>query len=125
MHAAEGSTTATEVGAPGPGDESLPLALAWLFPLASVTPFELTAARGSLVIGRDEACDVRLAGDGVLRRHALLRHERADHSLVIEDQSSRNGVRVNGKLVRAAGLVAGDVVRLGGWVAIVTAKPGE
>ncbi len=125
MHAAEGSTTVTEVGAPGPGNGSLPLALAWLFPLASVTPLELTAARGSLVIGRDEACDVRLRGDGVSRRHALLRYERADCSLVIEDQNSRNGVRVNGKLVAAARLAPGDVVRLGGCVAVVTAKPGD
>jgi transcriptional regulator of acetoin/glycerol metabolism len=124
MHAAEGSTTVTEVGAPGPGTGSLPLALVWLFPLAGVTSFELAAA-GSLVIGRDEACDVRLRGDGVSRRHALLRRERADQSLVIEDQNSRNGVRVNGKLVAAARLATGDVVRLGGCVAVVAAKPGD
>jgi two-component system response regulator FlrC len=61
----------------------------------------------------------------VSRRHALLRQEQPQHALVIEDQGSRNGVRVNGRLVAAARLVAGDVVRLGGWVAVVTAKPGE
>jgi transcriptional regulator with GAF, ATPase, and Fis domain len=125
MHAAEGSTTVTEVGAPGPVDRSSPLALVWVFPLVTLTASELTAAGGSLVIGRDEACDVRLSGDGVSRRHALLRQEQPQHALVIEDQGSRNGVRVNGRLVAAARLVAGDVVRLGGWVAVVTAKPGE
>lgn len=125
MHAAEGSTTVTEVGAPGPVDRLQPLALLWVFPLVTLTASELTAARGSLVIGRDEACDVRLTGDGVSRRHALLRQEQPQQALVIEDQGSRNGVRVNGKLVAAARLVAGDVVRLGGWVAVVTAKPGD
>ena len=125
MHAAEGSTTVTEVGAPRLEDRSLPLALVWVFPLATVPPVELTPARGSLVIGRDDASDVRLSGDGVSRRHALLRLERPEHALVIEDQGSRNGVRVNGKLVAAARLAQGDVVRLGGFVGVVTAKPGE
>jgi transcriptional regulator with PAS, ATPase and Fis domain len=44
---------------------------------------------------------------------------------VIEDRESRNGVRVNGQPVRSSELAAGDVVRLGGWVGVVTAAPGE
>lgn len=124
MHAAGGSTTVTEVGAPRPGDRGAALAVVWVFPLASAPPVELTAARGSAVVGRDEASDVCLGGDGVSRRHALLRLDGAEHALVIEDLGSRNGVRVNGRLVASARLAAGDVVRLGGWVGVVTAKPG-
>jgi transcriptional regulator with PAS, ATPase and Fis domain len=49
----------------------------------------------------------------------------SDTGVVIADLGSRNGVRVNGRLVSAAPIALGDVVRLGGWVGIVTAAPGE
>jgi DNA-binding NtrC family response regulator len=74
------------------------------------------------VIGRDEDCAVRLAGNDVSRRHASLRRNGAE--LVISDLGSRNGVRVNGRLVASAHLGAGDVVRLGGWVGVVTRLAG-
>jgi transcriptional regulator of acetoin/glycerol metabolism len=124
MQAAGGSTTVTEVGAPRPGERGELLAIVWVFPLASAAPVELTAARGSVVVGRDAASDVCLRGDGVSRRHALLRLDGSEHALVIEDLGSRNGVRVNGRLVASARLASGDVVRLGGSVGVVTAKPG-
>jgi transcriptional regulator with PAS, ATPase and Fis domain len=98
----------------------------WVFPLATAPAVELPTGRGPVVIGRDEASvDVHLGGDGVSRRHAELRLDQADQSLVIEDLRSRNGVRVNGRLIAAARLSAGDVVRLGGWVGVVTPRPGE
>jgi len=126
MREAHGSTTVTEIGSLRPGDGAAALALVWVFPLASTAPVELgSLGARELVIGRDEASDVRLQGDGVSRRHAAVRNERADGSVVIEDQGSRNGVRVNGRLVPSARLAAGDVLRLGGWVGVVTARPGE
>jgi transcriptional regulator of acetoin/glycerol metabolism len=125
MHGVTGSTTVTEAGAARLNERGFTLALVWVFPLASVAPVEPSSARNSLVLGRDEASDVCLHGDGVSRRHARLRLDAADQALVIEDLGSRNGVRVNGRLVAAARLGAGDVVRIGGWVGVVTAKHGN
>ncbi len=42
----------------------------------------------------------------------------------IADLGSRNGVRVNGRPIAEAAIGVGDVVRLGGWVGVVTANPG-
>jgi DNA-binding NtrC family response regulator len=78
---------------------------------------------GERVIGRDETCAVRLSGSDVSRRHASLR--RAESELVISDLESRNGVRVNGRPVTSARLGPGDVVRLGGWVGVITSGPGD
>jgi transcriptional regulator with AAA-type ATPase domain len=124
MHAA-GSTTVTEAGAVRLDERAAALALVWVFPLASAPPIELTPARSAVVIGRDEASDVCLRGDGVSRKHAALRLDAAERALVIEDLGSRNGVRVNGRLITSARLGSGDVVRLGGSVGVVTARPGE
>ncbi|HTQ05306.1 MAG TPA: sigma 54-interacting transcriptional regulator [Polyangiaceae bacterium] len=126
MRAAEGSTTITEIGSLRAGERTAPLALVWVFPLAKTPAVELAAlGEHPLVIGREETCDVRLQGDGVSRRHAALRRNPADGSVVIDDQGSRNGVRVNGRRAQSVRLAAGDVVRLGGWVGVVTARPGE
>jgi transcriptional regulator with PAS, ATPase and Fis domain len=43
---------------------------------------------------------------------------------MLRDLGSRNGVRVNGRPAALAPLVQDDVVRLGGWVGVVTAAPG-
>ena len=78
---------------------------------------------GERVIGRDPSCAVELSGNDVSRRHAALRREGAGGT-IIADLGSRNGVRVNGRPVASAALAPGDVVRLGGWVGVVTTKAG-
>jgi transcriptional regulator with PAS, ATPase and Fis domain len=65
-----------------------------------------------------------LVGNDVSRRHAALTRSGPDRALAISDLGSRNGIRVNGREVSSAPLGAGDVVRLGGWVGVVTATPG-
>lgn len=105
-------------------------ALVWLFPRPA-PPVELSWEGGTeLTIGRDESCAVHLTGNDVSRRHAALRRNGpdpggSDTGVVIADLGSRNGVRVNGRLVSVAPLGLGDVVRVGGWVGVVTAAPGE
>jgi DNA-binding NtrC family response regulator len=42
----------------------------------------------------------------------------------VVDLGSRNGVQINGRRVSAATLRKGDVVRLGGWLGVVTDAPG-
>jgi transcriptional regulator with PAS, ATPase and Fis domain len=93
-----------------------------VFPRAGSHPLEPPRRPGELVLGREEACTVRLEGSDVSRRHAVIERQPAG-GLQIRDLGSRNGVRVNGKPVPAAPLEAGDVVRIGGWIGVVTAAP--
>jgi transcriptional regulator of acetoin/glycerol metabolism len=99
-------------------------ALVWLFPMAGGDPLRFHGEGGELTIGRDDTCDVRLTGSDVSRRHAVLRRGPEGEGTTIADLGSRNGVRVNGRLVDEAVIGLGDVVRLGGWLGIVTASPG-
>jgi len=118
----------TEAEAPDPRSQAGPprdLALTWMFPRpeepAVVLPGEDQSER---VIGRDDTCDVRLVSTDVSRRHAALRNGGPGRPVEIVDLGSRNGIRVNGRQVPSAPLSAGDVVRVGGWVAVVTDAPG-
>lgn len=52
---------------------------------------------GQVLIGRNPECMIRIAGDTVSRRHAML-HVRPD-AVVIEDLNSQNGVYVGGERV--------------------------
>jgi DNA-binding NtrC family response regulator len=102
------------------------LAIAWRFPRANVAPVRLDwEGEGELVLGRDPGAGVQLDGHDVSRRHAALRKEGLPATTTITDLGSRNGVRVNGRAVSTAPLAAQSVVRLGGWVGVVTAAPGE
>jgi transcriptional regulator with PAS, ATPase and Fis domain len=101
-------------------------ALVWLFPRSTGTPIDLHREdKGELTIGRDETCAVHLTGNDVSRRHAVLRRNPLGPGVLIADLASRNGVRVNGRAVSEAPIGLGDVIRLGGWVGVVTANPGE
>lgn len=113
---------AAEAARPLPAAPST--ALVWLFPMAVGDPVRLYGESAELTIGRDETCDVHLTGNDVSRRHAVLRRGPEGTGAIIADLGSRNGVRVNGRLVAEAPIGPGDVVRLGGWVGIVTASPG-
>jgi DNA-binding NtrC family response regulator len=117
-----GSTTVTEARSRPSSDDTPDLALTWVFPRAEGA---LRPAAGSeLVLGRDETASVRLVGDGVSRRHAALRRDPATGALLLVDLDSRNGVFVNGHRVSTMSLGPGDVVRLGGWVGVLTGSPG-
>ncbi len=118
-----GATTVSGPSSPRPASPGTELALAWLFPRwQEPTPLHGDDP-GERVIGRDPSCAVELSGNDVSRRHAALRRE-ASGGTIIADLGSRNGVRVNGRPVASAALAPGDVVRLGGWVAVVTTKAG-
>lgn len=125
MRSDPGSTTITPASSPRRGDAHAGLALAWLFPLPNepATPLVSIGER-EILIGRDESCAVRLSGNDVSRRHAALRFG-DDGTVDVVDLGSRNGVRVNGSPVTSARLDAADVVRIGGWVGVVTETPGD
>src|SRR6185437_16123868 len=122
MSSVGGTTTVTEAASAASVD-SHQAALVWLFPRA-IGPADLGAGGArELSIGRDETSAVCLSGNDVSRRHAVLRIA-ADGGARIADLGSRNGVRVNGRPVSESAIGVGDVVRLGGWIGLVTATPG-
>jgi pSer/pThr/pTyr-binding forkhead associated (FHA) protein len=64
-----------------------------------------------LLIGRHPECDVRIDLPKVSRRHCCI--AQVYDRLVIRDLGSRNGLRVNGRLVDEALLRPGDEVAIG------------
>lgn len=67
--------------------------------------------RPVVLIGRHPECDVRIDLPQISRRHCCvgLAYDR----LLIRDLGSRNGVRVNGRLIDEAPLTPGDEVAIG------------
>ena len=136
MSSGVGTTTVTLAGSPVAGVAARELAIVWRFPRAGEPPVPLRLdGESERVLGRDADCAVRLDGNEVSRRHAVLRCERSSATFdagtageinaIIADLGSRNGVRVNGHAVSHAPLGPQDVVRLGGWIGVVTADVGE
>src|SRR5436190_3481037 len=118
-----GQTTAPSLSASLSADAVGMLALAWLCPKTDGPVLPLVAQRGTQAyIGRDEACEVVLSGPDVSRRHAVVRVEGPHH--VLMDLDSRNGTWVNGRRVESVVLAPSDVVRVGGWVGLVTRESG-
>jgi len=66
-----------------------------------------------VVIGRDRACEVVLAGSRVSRRHCAV--ARLHGAAWVSDLGSTNGTRLNGRLLAMPELLHdGDVMQLGG-----------
>jgi pSer/pThr/pTyr-binding forkhead associated (FHA) protein len=83
---------------------------------AELVPIQAGAApsvpiqRPVILIGRHPECDVRINAPEISRRHCCL--ALAYDRLVIRDLGSRNGVRVNGRLVEEVQLLIGDEVAI-------------
>ncbi|MGE0710385.1 MAG: adenylate/guanylate cyclase domain-containing protein [Planctomycetota bacterium] len=67
---------------------------------------------GIAVIGRGEACSLRLQHPAISREHTMIRAEEGV-GWVLEDLDSRSGTYVNGVHARKAVLLDGDTVRVG------------
>jgi len=67
---------------------------------------------GNYILGRGDAADIRIADDTVSDKHAQIVGDGVSWQVV--NLISANGTFVNGKNVRTAVLVPGDVVRMGG-----------
>ena len=80
--------------------------------------------RGRVIVGRDEACDLRLQDRLVSRRHAIFSRTESG-SVSVRDLNSSNGTVVNGRDLRGAeATVVGDTrVELGPYVILVS--PGD
>lgn len=67
---------------------------------------------GTIVVGRDPACDISESNDPLLsRRHAAFNAGARD--AMVRDLGSRNGILVNGAKTPEAMLKNGDVVQIG------------
>jgi two-component system, cell cycle response regulator len=64
-----------------------------------------------IVIGRGSSAGFKLADEGVSRRHALLIHTRGHY--FIQDLDSSNGTFLEGRRVKRAPLMEGDLVQFG------------
>ena len=72
----------------------------------------LAIKQGSILIGRDTECHIRLTDDDeVSRKHAIL--EEKDGGIVVTDPGSLNKILVNDQEVREARLKSGDILQLG------------
>lgn len=70
------------------------------------------------VLGRSPDVTVVLEGDGVSRRHAVIRRNGDGHE--VEDLGSKNGTLVNGERLSAARILApGDRLELPGWSLVI------
>src|SRR5438046_1266634 len=119
----QGATTVTGAGFRRPVAPGEELTLVWVFPQVGLAPMSLRrvgAAEGDLLIGRDASCAVHLEGNDVSRRHAALTRTSPDADVILRDLDSRNGIHVNGHQVRSAALARDDVIRVGGWIGVVT-----
>jgi two-component system, NtrC family, response regulator GlrR len=117
-----GQTTAPSLHSTFGSEGQAALVLAWLFPVTDGPVLELSAGRPQALLGRDEDCTVVLAGTDVSRRHASLISE--GRNVVLRDLESRNGTFVNGRAIKSTLLEPNDVVRIGGWVGVVTRAHG-
>jgi adenylate cyclase len=78
-----------------------------------VQTFVVIAPSQPVVVGRDTACDVRLDGRKVSRRHC--RFETTQNGLVLFDLGSHNGTYVNGKKIDEVPIGHGDLIGCGEW----------
>lgn len=77
-------------------------------------------SEGEVLIGRDEACQIRLASSDVSRHHCALRM--TVEGIVARDLDSRNGTYLNETLLEEETLLKpGDILRIG---PIVLQLPG-
>jgi len=87
---------------------------AQLVPIKAGSAPPISVVRPVLLIGRHPECDLRIDVPQVSRRHCCL--AMAYDRLVIRDLGSRNGVRVNGRLVEEVQLRPGDEVAIAHFI---------
>ena len=85
-------------------------------------PARHVALRGPMTIGRGTDCDIVLATRFVSRVHARL--EPKGERFAIIDAGSKNGLFVNGRLLKAAHLLEpGDEIRIGDYLLVYGESP--
>ena len=84
---------------------------AQLVPLSVQTAPTIALGKPVLLVGRHAECDVCIDSPQISRRHCCV--ALADDRVLIRDLGSRNGLRVNGRLIDEARIYPGDEVAIG------------
>jgi pSer/pThr/pTyr-binding forkhead associated (FHA) protein len=82
-----------------------------IVPLVKGSAPSIALYRPVLLIGRHKECDVCIESPKVSRRHCCV--ATAYDRVLIRDLGSRNGVRVNGRLLEESRLQPGDELAIG------------
>jgi pSer/pThr/pTyr-binding forkhead associated (FHA) protein len=82
-----------------------------IVPLVKGSFPQIALYRPVLLIGRHPECDVRIDSPKISRRHCCVAI--AYDRVLIRDLGSRNGVRVNGRLLEEATIRSGDELAIG------------
>ena len=82
-----------------------------LVPLNQGTAPIITLQRPVVLIGRHIDCDARIDHSKISRRHCCVAI--AYDRIILRDLGSRNGIRVNGRMIDEVRLQAGDEVAIG------------
>ena len=86
----------------------------WIVPEPGTQSHSLTLTPGQIVtIGRDEGVDIQLTGAHVSRRHATVVLG-LDGRVRVTDLGSMNGMRFDGRVVRAA-ILGSQAIHIGGY----------
>lgn len=76
--------------------------------------FRVPLGPGRLILGRSDACDIALDGEGISRRHVMFEPRNGEWWAV---DRSRNGTFINGELIERAPLTDADLISVGPYVA--------
>ncbi len=82
-------------------------------------------ARGTLIVGRAEECDIRIDHPSLSRKHAQIE---VDRGIWIKELGSTNGTRLGGRRLRPeerVPLPPGELVEIGPIVAVVQGSSGD
>jgi pSer/pThr/pTyr-binding forkhead associated (FHA) protein len=82
-----------------------------LVPLSKGTAPVIAVQRPVLLIGRHGECDVRIESSKISRRHCCI--AMAYDRILVRDLGSRNGVRINGRLIEEDRIETGDELAIG------------
>ena len=82
-----------------------------LVPLSQGVAPVIALQRPVVLIGRHVDCDARIESPKISRRHCTI--AMAYDRVILRDLGSRNGIRVNGRIVDEVRLQAGDEVAIG------------
>jgi pSer/pThr/pTyr-binding forkhead associated (FHA) protein len=82
-----------------------------LVPLSKGTAPVIAVHRPVLLIGRHGECDVRIDSSKISRRHCCI--AMAYDRILVRDLGSRNGVRINGRLIEEDRIETGDELAIG------------
>ncbi len=94
-----------------------------LVPLNDPAAPPISVQRPVMLIGRHQDCDIRIDRAQISRRHCCV--AQAYDRVLIRDLGSRNGIRVNGRVVVESRLMPGDEVAIAHLIYRLEGDPGS